>query len=189
MAERTEAAGYTGTARSLHWLILLLLIIQFTIGWLMPDIKRDTPVTTLIGLHFSFGILILVIAVIRLVYRLTHGEPRPEDGVPPWQTASARIIHWLLYLLLFLVPVLGWMNASWRGMPVTAFGLFQMPRLVAAHANGWGWTGGVHMLLADYAILGLVGLHVLVALYHYFVRRDGYCGECCRVCEGAELDT
>jgi hypothetical protein len=105
MAERTEAAGYTGTARSLHWLILLLLIIQFTIGWLMPDIKRDTPVTTLIGLHFSFGILILAIAIVRLGYRLSYGEPRPEDGIPPWQTTSARIIHWLLYLLLFVVPL------------------------------------------------------------------------------------
>jgi cytochrome b561 len=175
MVERT-GTDYSGVARSLHWLILLLLIIQFTIGWLMPDIKRDTPVTTLIGLHFSFGTLILAIAIVRLGYRLSHGEPRPEDGIPPWQTTSARIIHWLLYLLLFLVPVLGWINASWRGMPVMAFGLFQMPKLVATHANGWGWTGDVHMLLADYAILGLVGLHVLAALYHYFVRRDGVLG-------------
>jgi len=171
MSERT-AAGYTGIARSLHWLILLLLIVQFTIAWLMPDIKRDTPVTTLIGLHFSFGTLILAIAIVRLIYRLSHGEPRPEDGIPPWQTTSARIIHWLLYLLLFLVPVLGWINASWRGMPVIFFGRFQMPKLIATHATGWGWTGDVHSLLAEYAILGLVGLHVLAALYHYFIRRD-----------------
>ena len=165
--------GYTGTARTLHWAILVLLMVQFTLGWLMPDIKRDTPVTTLIGLHFSFGALILLVAIVRLGYRASHGEPPPADGIPPWQMSSARVIHWLLYLLLFVVPILGWINASWRGMPVSFFGLFNMPKIMATHAPGWGWTGDVHILLANYAILGLVGLHVLAALYHHFVRRDG----------------
>jgi cytochrome b561 len=172
MVERVDA-GYNGTAKTLHWLIVLLLIVQFAIGWLMPDIKRNTPVTTLIGLHFSFGALILIVAIIRLGYRATHGEPPPQDGIPPWQTASARIVHWLLYLLLFVVPILGWINASYRGMPVSFFGLFEMPKIMATRAPGWGWTGDVHMLLANYALLGLIGLHVLAALYHYFVRRDG----------------
>ncbi|HEY5280451.1 MAG TPA: cytochrome b [Pseudolabrys sp.] len=172
MIEKT-GAGYAGTAKTLHWLIVVLLIVQFTIGWLMPDIKRDTPVTTLIGLHFSFGMLILAVAVVRLAYRASHGEPPPEDGIPPWQTTSARAVHWLLYLLLFVVPILGWINASWRDMPVSFFGLFDMPKIVATRAPGWAWSGDIHMVLANYAILGLVGLHVLAALYHYVVRRDG----------------
>lgn len=172
MVERA-GTGYANTARSLHWLILVLLAVQFALGWLMPDIRPGTPVTTLIGLHFSFGTLILAVAVIRLGYRATHGEPPPADGIPPWQTTSARILHWLLYLLLFVVPILGWINASYRGMPVSFFGLFEMPKIVATRAPGWGWTGDVHGLLANYAMLGLVGLHVLAALYHYFVRRDG----------------
>ena len=172
MPERI-GAGYTTTARTLHWLILALLIVQFAIGWLMPDIKRDTPVTTLIGLHFSFGVLILLVAIIRLGYRASHGEPPPADGIPPWQMTSARILHWLLYLLLFVIPILGWVNASYRGMPVPFFGLFDMPKILATRAAGWGWTGDVHMLLADWVITTLVGLHVLAGLYHYFVRRDG----------------
>jgi cytochrome b561 len=169
---QSKGGTYTGTAKALHWLILALLIAQFMFAWTMPHIGRNTPVTTLIGLHFSFGVVILAVAVIRLLWRLTHGEPEPEDGLPPWQVASARLIHWLLYILLFVVPVLGWINASWRGMPVSVFGLFEMPKLIATRAAGWGWTGDVHGLLADYAMLGLVGLHVAAALYHYFVRRD-----------------
>ena len=165
-------AGYTGMAKTLHWLIVLLLIAQFIFAWTMPDIKRDTPVTTLISLHFTFGMIILAVAVVRLLWRLTHPEPEPEDGVPPWQTSSARIVPWLLYLLIFVVPILGWINASWRGMPIVMFGL-KIPALIATRAPGWQWTGDVHGLLANYAMLALVGLHVVAALYHYFVRRDG----------------
>ena len=77
-------------------------------------------------------------------------------------------MHWLLYLLLFVIPILGWINASWRGMPVVMFGL-ELPKLVATRAPGWGWTGDVHGLLANYLMLALVGLHVAAALYHYFL--------------------
>jgi cytochrome b561 len=163
--------AYTPTAKSLHWLILALLIVQFAIALLMPEIKRDTKPDTLINLHLSFGMLTLLVAVVRLAWRATHREPEPEDGVPPWQTKSARIVHWLLYLLLFAVPVLGWINASWRGFPVVVFGL-EFPKLVATRAPGWGWTGDVHMLLAYYGMLTLLALHVGAALYHYFIRRD-----------------
>ena len=81
-------------------------------------------------------------------------------------------MYWLLYLLLFVLPILGWINASWRGFPVIMFGL-ELPKLVATRAPGWRWTGDVHGLLANYLMLTLVGLHVAAALYHYFIRRDG----------------
>jgi cytochrome b561 len=167
-----SSTTYSGTAKALHWTILLLLIAQFIFAWTMPHIGRNTPVTTLISLHFTFGIIILAVAVVRLVWRATHGEPAPLDGIAPWQTATARIVHWALYLLLFVIPVLGWLDASRRGMPVEMFGL-ELPKLLATRAPGWGWTGDVHGLLANYAMLGLVGLHVIAALYHHFVRHDG----------------
>jgi cytochrome b561 len=167
-----NAQGYTSTAKLLHWLIVVLLIAQFTFAWTMPHIGRDTPVTTLISLHFTFGIVALLIACVRLVWRATHKEPPSLDGVPPWQALSARIVHGLLYVLLFAVPILGWISASWRGMPVVMFGM-ELPQLIATRAAGWRWTGDVHALLANYLMLTLVGLHVLAGLYHYFIRRDG----------------
>jgi len=168
----TENTGYTGTAKALHWTIVVLLIAQFIFAWTMPHIGRNTPVTTLISLHFTFGIIILAVALVRLGWRVTHGEPAPEDGLPPWQTLSSSIVHWLLYALLFVVPLLGWMDASRRGMPVEMFGV-ELPKLLATGKPGWNWTGDVHGLLANYAMLGLVGLHVLAALYHHFILRDG----------------
>ncbi len=171
MAKAENNLGYTGTAKSLHWLIVALLIAQFVVAWTMPEIRRDTKPETLINLHISVGVLILVVAVIRLAWRAAQGEPPPQDGLPPWQVLSARVVHWLLYALLFVLPVLGWINASWRGFPVIMFGL-ELPKLVATRAAGWRWTGDVHSLLANYLLLALVALHVAAGLYHYFIRRD-----------------
>src|ERR1700687_936223 len=112
MANSGARQGYTGTAKFLHWTILVLLIVQFIAAWTMPYMGRDTQPETLINLHFSVGVLILSLAVVRLGWRLTHPEPPPLDGLPPWQVQSARVVHWLLYLLLFMIPILGWMAAS-----------------------------------------------------------------------------
>ena len=113
-----------------------LLVAQYIFAWTMPHIGRNTPVTTLISLHFTYGVIILAVAIVRLVWRIIQGEPVPLNGVPPWQAQSARIIHWLLYVLLLLLPILGWINASWRGMPIVMFGLNYQSRSVRAHRVG-----------------------------------------------------
>lgn len=163
--------SYTETAKWLHWLVLVLLVIEFTIAWTMPHIGRDTPLGMLVNFHFSFGVFILGVVIIRLVWMATHGLPKAID-MPDWQHRTALAVHWLLYLLLLALPILGWLNASWRGYPVSLFGLFEMPKLLATRLPGWQWTGDIHQFLATYVLLVLVGLHVLGALYHHFVRRD-----------------
>lgn len=171
MTKSDKTATYGGTAKLLHWLIVALLIVQFITAWTMPYIGRDASVTTLVSLHFIFGVIILAVAVVRLAWRVTHSEPPAEDGLPPWQAQSARLMHWALYALLFIIPILGWVNASWRGMPVVMFGV-ELPKLIATRAPGWLWTGDVHSLLSNYLMLALVGLHVAAGLYHYFIRGD-----------------
>ena len=168
-----KAGRYNGVAKLLHWLIVALLIAQYIFAWTMPHIGRTVPKSILIDCHLWFGVVILFVAVIRLIWRFTHGEPVPEDGLPPWQVTSARAMHWLLYVLLFAVPILGWINASWRGMPVTFFNLLELPKLLATRAPGWGWTGDVHVSISEYGLLVMAGLHIAAALYHYLVRRDG----------------
>jgi cytochrome b561 len=173
MTQTNPISGYSGTAKTLHWLVVALLIAQFAFAWTMPHIGRDTPVSTLIDLHFTFGVIILPVVLVRLVWRLVQGAPQPEVGVPAWQETLSSIVHWLLYVLLLVIPILGWINADWRGMPVALFGQFEMPKLIATRAAGWGWTGDLHGLLANYLLLALVALHVVAALYHHYVRHDG----------------
>jgi cytochrome b561 len=69
------------------------------------------------------------------------------DGLPPWQISSARAVHLALYLLLFILPVLGWMNALFRGFTVSFFGLFDLPESMQKGATGLNWTGDVHAFL------------------------------------------
>jgi cytochrome b561 len=172
MSKAKNGPGYTETTKALHWLIVALLIVQFVLAWTMPEIRRDTKPDTLINLHLSLGVLILAVAVVRLGLRVIYGKPEPAAGLLPWEQRGSHVVHWLIYLLLVVMPILGWINASYRGMAIMMFDM-ELPKLVATRARGFGWTGDVHGLLANYVLLTLVGLHVAAALYHYLVRRDG----------------
>ena len=170
--ETNEKIGYTPVAKLLHWLVVALLLCQYALAWTMPHIGRNTKPDRLIDLHFSFGVLILVVLAIRLIWRWTQREPTPLAGLPPWIVRSSRTIHLSLYLLLVLLPLLGWVNASFRGFDVILFGLVRLPPLIATRASGFAWTGDVHAYVSNYLLLPLVGLHVAAALYHRFVRKD-----------------
>jgi cytochrome b561 len=162
---------YGATAKALHWLIVAMLIVQFTLAWTMPDIHRGTQPETLIDLHLSFGASVLGVAIIRLLWRVRSPVALISEGVPAWQLRAAQITHVLLYVLLLVIPVLGWANASSRGWTVSLFGLVTLPSIMAKGSPLGHELGDVHTLCA-YALLALVGLHVLAALYHHFRLRD-----------------
>lgn len=138
----------------------------------MPHIGRNTQPDATINLHFSFGVLILAIAIVRLGWRWTHGGPAPFAGLPPWQATASYIVHYALYILLFVIPVLGWMNASFRGFDVTVFGLFKVPALMARRTPGFAWTGDVHTVLSYFVMLPLIGLHIAATLYDAIISKN-----------------
>jgi cytochrome b561 len=170
-ARTASAPGYDGIAKALHWLIVALLIAQFAVAWTMPDINPRTQPETLVNLHFSIGVTILALAILRLLWRFAHPVPLLRDNVPAWQDWTARATHVLLYLLLFLLPILGWADACFRGYPIDYFGLVAIPQILPASRALAGETGDIHTL-ASYVLLGVVGLHVAAALYHHFWLRD-----------------
>ena len=129
--------GYGPTAKSLHWLIVALVAVQFVVSWLMPDIGRNTPPSALINLHFSLGVLILVVMAVRLVHRLYQPVPLLASESPRWERWAAELLHRLFYLLLLVGPFLGWASASAHNLPVTVFGLFTLPDIAAPKAR-WG---------------------------------------------------
>ena len=174
LVEKRTAAqpGYDGVAKTLHWLILLLLIAQYAIAWTMPHIGRNTPAEGLVSLHFSIGITILAVALLRLLWRWTHPAPTLRGIVPAWQHGLAYASHVLLYLLLLVLPILGWVDACFRGYSIDFFGLFTIPQLIASSSALAGRTGDIHAFVGT-VLLVVIGLHVLAALYHLIVRRDG----------------
>ena len=166
----TARLHYGTTAKVFHWLIVALLVVQYLIGWLMPDIHRGmTPGVGMI-LHNSFGILILILIVLRFVWRLTHPVP-PESSLPPWQRLSSEVVHWLLYALVLATTLTGWLFASFRGWSVSFFYLFPLPMLASDNAATGKAIDGLHQAMG-WTLLVLIGLHVLAALVHRFVYRD-----------------
>lgn len=173
MIEPRKAAepDYGGVAKALHWLIVALLAAQYIIGWTMPGIRRGVQPEGLVSLHLSLGVLVLLIAVLRLIWRLGHPVPPIRDNVPPWQQAAAKVVHILLYLLLFVLPLTGWMNASSRGWNIDLFGVVTLPQILPTGSPLLRSIGELHTPLS-YGLLILVGLHLLAALYHHFWLRD-----------------
>jgi cytochrome b561 len=161
---------YDGFARLMHWLVVLLLIVQYAVAWTMPDIRRDTQPVGLVAWHLSLGTAILAVMVVRLAWRAFHAAP-PSQG-PALLVRMAHLGHLGLYVLLFLVPILGWVNASSRDYAVALFGFIPLPPLSPAESNSGHAAGDIHIVMA-WVLIVLVAGHVLAALYHHFVLRDG----------------
>jgi cytochrome b561 len=166
----TDRLHYGTTAKIFHWLIVALLFAQYPIGWLMPDIHRGMKPGDAMTLHISFGILILMLIVLRLFWRITH-PVAPESSLPPWQRLTSEAVHWLLYALVLAVTVTGWLFASFRGWPVSFFFLAPLPMLSSESASAGRTIDGWHQA-AGWALLVVIAIHVLAAMAHIFIYRD-----------------
>ena len=166
----TGRLHYGTPAKTLHWLVVALLLIQFPIGWFMPDVHGGPPGTAMM-LHISFGLTILAVIVLRLVWRLTH-PVAPEGSLPAWQRVSSEAVHWLLYAAVLAATLTGWLFTSFRGWSVSYFDLFPLPMLAAKNAAAIKQIDGWHQI-AEWTLLVLIGIHVAAALLHLFVYRDG----------------
>jgi cytochrome b561 len=166
----TDRSQYGTTAKVFHWLILALLLVQYPIGWLMPDIHRDMKPGVAMSFHVSTGITILVLIVVRLAWRLTH-PVAPESSLPPWQRLSSEAVHWLLYVLVLATTGTGWLFASFRGWSVSLFFLTPLPMLASENAAAGKTIDGLHQAM-EWTLLAVIGLHVAAALAHLFIYRD-----------------
>jgi cytochrome b561 len=165
------APGYGPIAKILHWLIALLLVVQYGLGWLMPHVGRNTKPEGLIAWHLWIGAVIIAVLAIRLIWRVTHPVPLLRDNVPGWQHVLAAVTHWGLYLILVVLLALGWANASARGWSVTLLGIVPLPSIAATGSPFGMRAGDIHSFIG-WILLALVGLHVLAVLYHRLILRD-----------------
>jgi len=127
--------GYSSTGKTLHWLIAACVIAQFVVSILMPDIGPRTGPSALVNLHLSLGILIFMLMAIRVVHRSAHPVAIEMAGSPRWERRAALVTHLLFYFILLVGPFLGWASASAHRVPVTFFGLFNLPDIAAPRAR------------------------------------------------------
>lgn len=164
---------YSGLQKLLHWTIFLLVAGLYLITFGEDFFERGSAGRDMIWwLHRSFGLLLIALVLWRLTVRLNRGAPSLPADTPKMEIGLAHAMHWLLYLLLLLIPLLGMVVAQLRGDPLSFFGLFTLPQLLGVNRDLGHSLTEIHGILAN-AILVLAGLHALTALWHHFIRRDG----------------
>lgn len=166
----TQQLGYGTPAKGFHWTIVFLLIVQYLIGWFMPDIHRDMKPGDAMTLHISIGIVILLLTAARLIWRL--GNPVPADNsLPNWQRVTSASVHWSLYALVLATTVTGWFFASFRGWSISLFFAVPLPLLAAEGSQTARAIGHWHQSL-EWALLIVIGIHVAAAMAHLLIYRD-----------------
>ncbi len=159
---------YSRVARWLHWGMALLIIVQLSAGLL-----RDLNVDLILPLHKANGISLLALALVRILWRMTHPAPALPAVMATWERATARFTHSVLYAMMVLIPMSGWVMASAARSPISYFGLFDVPKFnVIKESTLWEISHEAHELLA-YALIALLVLHIAAALRHHFVLKDG----------------
>ena len=169
---RNSDESYGAVAQALHWLVAGLVIVQLMLGVYAANLPVSLARLQWLTRHKSLGLAILALMLIRLGWRAMNPPPALPAFMPRWESRAARASHALLYLLLILAPLAGWLYASAAGLSVNWFGLFEVPDLVAKDRALAVVFKATHIGLVALLAL-LIALHMGAALRHAFLLRDG----------------
>lgn len=171
MTLRNTTVRWGHVSQFLHWLIVVLLIVQVTLANIADDLPLGMKKLAMLARHKSVGITILGLAIVRLLWRWVNPTPLLPGTLKPYERVLANLTHAGLYILLFTMPLSGWMMSSARGFPVSWFGFLQLPDLVPKNKTLYDALLQTHQALAV-TLFAIVFLHVVAALKHHFMLKD-----------------
>ena len=172
MSLKNSEHHYGWLAVVLHWLVAAVVVGLFALGFWMVDLSyydewyRKGP-----DLHRSIGLILFAVVAFRLLWRLVNTSPRHLASHKRWEVISAHVAHSLLYVLMFVAMVSGYLITTADGSSISVFGLFDVPSLTG-RVRGMEDTAGVVHYWSTWALVGLAGIHALGALKHHFIDRD-----------------
>ena len=170
LADHPAIERYSVAQRVLHWLVAGLIIAALGLAFYTDDMPLSPKKIQYIAWHKSLGISVLTLVAIRLVIRLLTKQPKPINA-PAWQNYLAACVHGGLYVLMFVVPLCGWLSSNSHGYGVRYFGWFDLPRLIEANESLAHQLKEAHEVLG-FSLLALVVLHVAASVYHA-LKKDG----------------
>lgn len=173
MQWRNSSSRYGFIATSLHWIIVAAIIAQYFLADAAEERGNGLPSAfSAAGVHTSLGIAVLVLALLRVLWRVVELPPATPTTMRRYEIALSRAVHIAFYVLLFAIPLSGWALATADEQPLSFFGLFDMPQLLTGGSLGEERLEEVHEIIFNF-LLGLALLHVAAALKHHFFDHDG----------------
>ena len=154
-----------------HWIMALIIIGLLAVGLYMVRLPIGLWKLKLYGIHKEFGALILFLIILRFAWKLINTKPVLPDYMPKWQQIAAHGVHHALYLVVFIMPITGWLTSSAAGLSVSFFGLFTLPDLVSADPVWQENFATAHEILG-YTLIVLLGMHVGAVFQHYLFHKD-----------------
>lgn len=172
---RGEGGRYSSVSIGLHWLIAALLLTQVVLGLQFGDMPRGAAKREAFDGHMSLGVTILLLSLARLGWRLTHPAPPLPAHYKPWERLLARATHVLFYVVMIGMPLTGWiMTSAGPNAYPDVWGVLPWPKLPVGEALAEP-AGGFHAR-GPWIFWGLLALHILGALKHQLLDRDGTLG-------------
>jgi len=166
-----DQATYGAGARAFHWLTVALLLIIIPLGLVMGDLPKGVVQNTAFVTHESLGLTVLALTLARFVWRLGHPPPPSSADLNGLERQASAGVHVLLYAVLVVMPVTGYLFVTFSDIAVSYFGVVHVPALVAPDKPTGKLFGAIHSLL-QWAIYALAAMHIGAALHHYFFRRN-----------------
>lgn len=169
---RNTQETYGLIAKLFHWVLALYLAALFGFGKYIASMKVGIENLHYFNLHKVFGLIALTLIVLRLAWRL-YSPPPPTlaRGVKRWELHLARVTHGMLYVLMFAMPLAGWIASSATGIRISFFDLFFLPMIAPPSERMEDLFFDIHRLFG-YLLLLFVALHVAGALKRHLVLRD-----------------
>lgn len=158
-------------SQTLHWLIVVLLLVIAYIGLTMGELPNGPRKINIYALHKSIGLTILALVTLRLVWRVYAGAPLAIPGTPGWQQRIASLTHVALYGLMFAMPLSGWVLNSSAGYPLQWFKLFNLPAITARNPELHELAETLHES-TFWVLVVVVLLHAGAAFYHHLFQND-----------------
>lgn len=171
MCMKNTATAYGSVSKFFHWVIFLLVAIMLPLGFLMGDIADKATRSQVSNIHKLLGLLILLLMLMRLAWNIYNVKPQLPYQTPAWQRLSERVVHFLLYLSLIVMPLSGLVGSVSEGKAPHLGNINFIIPVPASKALSDFAFDDIHGPLA-WVILVLISIHILAALYHHYIKRD-----------------
>ena len=165
------SAHYTKTAKGLHWLMAVLFFGMLGLGFYMQGLPLSPDKLKLYSWHKWVGVTVFLLALFRIAWRVTHQPPALPSSMPRLMQIAAHAGHHMLYMLMFLIPLSGWLMSSAKGFQTVWFGILPIPDLLEKNKLLGDLLQTVHVSLNYLFIAVLIG-HIGAALKHHFIDTD-----------------